>query len=198
MLSAKKLCKQDVAVISHGHRDHWATNLVQMDTILIPQQVTVPNECQTLNNFMRVDYSVRLGKLDIIKLDQRRLTDYLGERLPRVHVPHAFWWLLAPTHRHEDARILFVGDLDIDDIRTLRVVVAEMFRRDTPLHGVLLPSFGGITSHGIGGPKELSTKVRNLAHDLHDMHSIALGGLPHPLNADWADYNAATLPSITE
>jgi len=195
MLSAPRLCKQDVAVISHSHKDHWATNLPEKDAVFIPQEVEVPQQYRSLTNLYRVDYSARLDRLDFIKLDQKRLARYLGKSVP---APHAFWWLVAPTHRHEKARVMFVGDANRNDLSLLRETVAEMFGQDTPLHGVVTRSFAGLIGHGAETPRGLAEAMEDLAYDLRDIYGVILGALPHPVNAGWADYNATTLPALSD
>jgi hypothetical protein len=193
MLSAKKLCKQDVAVISHGHRDHWPANLAQKDVALVPWQVTVPREFHGLQNIHRVEDSAQLGKLRFVELNQRRVASFLDTHVPK---PHASWWLASAGQHSRPTRVLFVGDVDVKDVPVARTTVIEMSERGFPLHGILLPSFGGVLTHGAGAPKELSISIRDLAYEARDAHNIVVGALPHPIDAAWADYNASKLQSI--
>jgi hypothetical protein len=95
-------------------------------------------------------------------------------------------------------RIISVADADVRDTVLLRTTVAEMFRRGTPIHGAILPSFGGVSVHGAMASTELAAAIERLAHDLRDIYGATVGGLPHPVDADWADYNAVRLPSIAD
>lgn len=195
MLSAPRLVKQDVTVISHSHRDHWARNLAEKDVILVPQEVSVPTEHRSLTTIVAVSYAERIGKMRFIKLDRRRLHLYLDQT---VDTPHAFWWLVSSKHHDNVCRVIWVADANVRDAVLLRATVAEMFRRGTPIHGAILPSFGGVSAHGTMASTELATAIEGLAHDLRDIHGATIGGLPHPVDATWADYNAVRLPSIDD
>jgi hypothetical protein len=89
-----------------------------------------------------------------------------------------------------------MGDADVGDIPTMQRFVEEAFKRDRPMQGAILPSFGGVLNHGAGRPTELAARIETLAYAFRDMYNLTLGALPHPLNAGWADYNATALPSI--
>jgi len=175
MLSAWKLVKQNVAVISHSHRDHWTKNLAEKDVVLVPQEVTVPNELQYLKNVHCVEYSARSGKLGLIELNQRRLAMFLNTRVPK---PHAFWWLVNAGSHFRRTRVLFIGDMDANDMPTARSFVAEMFERGLRIHGALLPSFGGVSTHDAKHPAELAVAVESLAYELRDIHGVMVGALP--------------------
>ena len=191
MLSTPKLCKQDVAVISHSHRDHWATNLTEKDTIFLPASVVIPKGFQSLRNVYRVEYSTHMEKLRLTALNQDRLEALLRPAVPK---PHAFWWLVSTGPQQRRARVLFIGDVAMNDVSTARAMIAEMFRRDLPIHGVLLPSFGGVLAHEAKHAMDLATSIERFAYECRDIHDITVAALPHPIDASWADYNAAPVP----
>jgi hypothetical protein len=183
MLSAKKLCRQDVAVVSHGHRDHWATNLVEKDVVLVPRETRVPMKLAPIRNIVSVDYSEKTGSIQFVKLGRERLSALLEER---ISTPHAFWWLA----RSKQTRVLFVGDVNVEDVPVARAFVAEMSKRDLPLSAAILPSFGGVSGHNSELPRQLASSIERLSYDLQDVHGMVLGALPHPVDAKWATYNA--------
>jgi len=186
MLPAKPLLKLDVAVVSHSHMDHWHSNFWQKDLVLLPREVTIPDHFRGLNNVIRVDAVENLGKVRFVKVGQQSLTHFLRER---INPPHAFWWLANVG----DVRIIYVGDADATDTFLLKRFVDKMFERNLPLHGALLPSFGGTTKHKSSSARELSVAFRRLANELRDLYGMKIGALPHPVHADWADYNAFRL-----
>jgi hypothetical protein len=193
MLSAKKLCKQDVAVISHGHRDHWATNLAQMNAVLIPQQVMVPNECGTLHNLVRVDYSAAVSKnLLLTNLWTGRLRRILGHHVRKLH---GHWWIA----RSGEVNVIFVGDLDLHETQLIAEFTTHLLQTDQLVSGVLLPSYAGVEeAHGVHKPNEMRKAVESLAFDLKDLYGTKVAALPHPIVAQWADYNASVLPALSE
>jgi hypothetical protein len=190
MLSAPKLVKQDVAVISHGHRDHWATNLAEKDVVFIPREVEVPSGLSLIRNAIAVDYSEKIDKLRFIKLRRDRIANFIQDE--DTPTPHAFWWLVMS----KQTRTLFIGDLNVRDVTVARAFVAEMSKRDLPLAAAVLPSFGGVSSHDSKWPRQLTFSVEELGYDLRDVYGMVLGALPHPVNANWATYNASPIPSI--
>jgi hypothetical protein len=109
-----------------------------------------------------------------------------------VRRPHAFWWLVS----YSGVRVLFIGDLWAEDVETAGQFVSKMFEKNLPLNGMLLPSFGGVKKHGACVAREMSLSVEGLAWRLKDAFHITLGALPHPVKAEWADYNAVRLESL--
>jgi hypothetical protein len=195
MLSAPKLVKQDVAVISHGHRDHWATNLAEKDIVLVPRDVGVSKGSALISNIVPVDYSVRIGKLNLVLFNRQRLRNFLRMPIPK---PHTFWWMVDSKTRQQRTRVVFIGDLNMEDVSVARALVAELFKRDLPIHGSILPSFGGVSRHNTESPMQLAIALEGLAHEFHDVHGITIAALPHPVSANWADYNATQLQSIID
>jgi len=186
MLPAKPLLKLDVAVVSHGHADHWHPNFRQKDIVLSPREVAVPEQFRNQNNIIRVDSEETLGKVRFVKVGQRSLANLLRERVPP---PHAFWWLVCVGN----TRVIFVGDANVGDAVLLKRFSEKMFERNLPLHCALLPSFGGTVKHKSSNARELSASFQELANELRDLYGMMIGALPHPVNADWADYNAFRL-----
>lgn len=115
-------------------------------------------------------------------IDNRLLRSFIGKPFP---TPHAFWWLV----RCFNVGVLFIGDMNVHDVDTARTFIDEIFKRGISLHGVLLPSFGGVTTHGAKKPLELKNLIGGFAQKMH-AQGILLGALPHLVNAGWADYNA--------
>jgi hypothetical protein len=100
--------------------------------------------------------------------------------------------------RQQRTRVIFIGDLNMEDVFVARALVAELFKRDLPIHGSILPSFGGVSNHNTESPTQLTTSLEGLVHELHDIHGITTAALPHPVSAGWADYNATRLQSIID
>jgi L-ascorbate metabolism protein UlaG (beta-lactamase superfamily) len=186
MLPAKPLLKLDVAVVSHGHADHWHPNFQQKDVVLVPAEVAVPSQFNNLSNIIRVSSDESLGSIRFMKVGWQSLATFIRKRISQ---PHAFWWLV----RAGSARVLFVGDADLEDVALLERFTDKMFEQGLPLHGVLLPSFGGVAGHGAGGARELSAALGEFARELRGRYDVKIGALPHPVNADWADYAAVRL-----
>jgi hypothetical protein len=187
MLSAKKLCKQDVAVVSHSHLDHWATNLVQKDVVMVPAEVTVPRQLLNARNILRVSYSAKVRPLHLIKLGAREIAAFVRNESIR-HV-HASWWIIDS----QKTRVLFIGDLDAPDVGAVRAFVGRAYEQDLKVQGTILPSYGGVSTHRAREPTQLSETVTKLAYALHDVYRIRMAALPHPIEAEWADYNAQAL-----
>jgi len=186
MLPAKPLLKRDVAVVSHDDLDHWHRNFYRKDLVLVPWRIRIPKPFRNLRNILRVYCSQRVGKISLSCVDWWILRNYFRRPPPK---PHAFWWL-ASSH---GATVLFIGDMDVEDVETARIFVRYMFNQRRPLHAVLLPSFGGVRGHGSAYARELLESIDNLAHELHGKCGLKVGAMPHPIAADWADYNAVRL-----
>jgi hypothetical protein len=186
-LSAKQLIKQKIVVISHGHMDHWDRNVSNFDIVLVPPRVSIPRQLVGLKNIVSVYNFCRIGKIRFVPVGTRLLTRLLRQS---VFPPHAMWWLCS----HRDARVLFVGDLDSDETDVIKSFVSSMFKFDQPLSGVILPSYGLTKTHGVNA----RFAVSELAEDLRDTYNLKIGALPHPISADWADYNAVRVESLAD
>lgn len=192
MLSAPKLCKQDVAVISHGHRDHWATNLTQKDIVLVPRATHIPEKYGGLRNILCVDNGERIGKLWFACLRPQTVASITRSSLSRLH---SCWWLVS---KKGNAQTLYVADVDVQDVDHILRFTDAMLERNRPLEAVVLPSYGGMRNvHGTENTK-LSETIGSLAFILKDVYSLTLASLPHPISVDWADYNAVALPSLAD
>lgn len=193
MLSAPKLTRQDIAVISHSHQDHWATNLVEKHQVLAPRTVKIPSQFQGLRAIVPVDYSVAISKrLRLARIWTRRLERILGHPVTRLH---GDWWIASSG----EASILHVADLNLHEPSPILEFAAHMLQTEQSLTNAILPSYGSLrNAHGARGPAELSNQVQDLVFDLKDLYRLRIAALPNPLVASWADYNAAMLPSIAD
>lgn len=88
---------------------------------------------------------------------------------------------------------MFIGDMDLDDARLLRTFMDEMLRHDIQIHCVILPSFGGVTAHGSTNPTEVPKVISKVACLLRGEYGLLVAATPHPVRAEWADYNAVRL-----
>jgi len=183
-LPAKPLVKLHVAVESHGDLDHWHSNLRRKDLVLVPWKLRIPDKYASLKNIVRVDRSIRVSKLKFTCLDLWTLKRLLQEEIKQ---PHAFWWLAES----ENAKVLFVGDVDAEDVSILRSTIHVMHQQKVALHSVLLPSYGGVTTHGARNPTEISQLIKEIAQELQGC--VVLGALPHPVHAEWANFNAVRM-----
>ncbi len=188
MLPAKPLLKLDVAIVSHGHLDHWGTNFPQKDFVLVPEKVRIPKCFVNLRNLLKVEKLEAFKGLSFTLLERRALSSFL--RYP-VQPPHAYWWLAT----YLGTCVLFVGDANMADVETLHKFAVRALDAGVPLKGVLLPSFGGTTMHGTFAQTELGNAIKELACELASLN-MAIGGLPHPIEAPWADFNAVKLESL--
>jgi len=186
---AKPLLKVNMAVVSHNHRDHLATNLPEKDVVLIPSRIEVPSCFANLRSLLRVDRYEQFGAVVFSLMDRRAISEFL--RCP-VKRPHAFWWVVSCL----GVRVLFIGDLWAEDVETAEWFASKMFEKDLSLNGVLLPSYGGVKKHGAVAVRELGLNVENLAFWLKDVFHVTVGALPHPVEAKWADYNAVKLENL--
>ena len=184
MLPAKPILNLDAAVVSHGHMDHWHRNFYHKDLILVPWEVRVPKQFAGLRNILRVNHHQFLKRMYLVKINGRDLRRLLS--ISSIPTPHSIWWIAASS----GTRVLFIGDMNVADVETAKIFVEEMFRVNQPLHGLILPSFGGVLGHGAKKAMEISHKIADLAYHVRDEYNVKLGGLPHPVDAEWADYNA--------
>ncbi|MEM3078661.1 MAG: hypothetical protein QXR38_04100, partial [Nitrososphaerales archaeon] len=159
--------------------------------VLIPEKVRAPCEYSNLHNAIVVDEQ-KIGKLRFIALGRKLLKSLLRNR-ESVQTTHATWWLIS----YRDTRVLFIGDLNFEDVLTARHFVKTFYEKNFFLHGVLLPSFGGINGHG-SNELQLSSEIKSFAQEMRDIYGTILAGLPHPVNAEWAHYNAIRLDSIVK
>lgn len=191
MLPAKPILNLNLAVVSHGHMDHWHRNFYQKDLVLIPWRVKMPKPYRNLRNILRVYRSERIERLEFQQVDRRVLERLLN--YPVDPAPHAYWWIVEKQEIKGDVRVLFIGDMNVRDVNVARDFIRTMFERSLTLHGVLFPSFGGVSSHGSRIPREISMLIRELAYEVKDEYDVMLGALPHPVTAEWADVNAVKI-----
>jgi hypothetical protein len=186
-LSGKQLVKQKLAIISHGHGDHIPSDLLTFDLVLLPSGIQVPRQLEALKNAVCVDRFCRVGKMQFAHIGPKTLTRMLGQYVPSTH---ARWWLTT----YSKCNVLFIGDADARDVPVFMSFVDKMFSRGYQIHSVLLPSFGLTVSHGWN----LCSAMLEAIDKLKNEYGIIIGGLPHPIVAEWADYNAVRSKSIVE
>jgi hypothetical protein len=182
MLPAKPIVKLDVAVVSHDDLDHWHPNFWKKDVVLVPYKLHIPDAFASLRNILQVSRTTHISRLRFWCLNSRDLSRLLQRN---VEDTHAFWWLVTGN----EAKVLFIGDLNVEDVKVALDVTQTLVEKGLELHGVLLPSFGGVTTHGARNPRELSSLVYEFAEWLH-RQGMLVASLPHPIPAVWADYNA--------
>lgn len=185
-LSSKQLLNQNIAVVSHEHLDHWGANFSELDTVLVPEGIKVPEQFGRAKNIVYVDNFFKTKKLVFTHFGPKTLGRFLKEQLFGTH---SRWWLV----RYSNYRVLFVGDLDRADILTLENFVMKAMKMGKALSAVLLPSYGLTNEHGTGIRKalfEVADKLRSTG--------IKIGGLPHPIDAPWADWNAVRSRSLAD
>ena len=190
MLSTRKLC-EFAAVLSHGDGDH-------KDPALKVQTVFVPKEMERLVparlGVKYVENQAVHGQLLLSTAPARVVGRVLKMKVPKLH---AIWWVVSTREREPTQRtaVLFVGDLNRKDIELVYSFCEAIVGRAYPLKGVLLPSFGGLKdAHGSAGdPLLLCEEVAEVAFKLKGDFGMALGALPHPVPAEWADHNATSL-----
>jgi L-ascorbate metabolism protein UlaG (beta-lactamase superfamily) len=178
----RPLVTQRVLVISHGHIDHIDGHPEKFDTVLYPTGLPMPERLRNLRNVLIVERSEKIERLVFTQVGPRELSTLLNRKVESLH---ARWWLVRTVKEGEG--VLFVGDLDFQETS----LVAE-FAKVARNHGVrcvLLPSYGGLMEHGSVTPLSLKKAIENLAYTLRNQ-GFALGGLPHPITPDWADFAA--------
>ena len=188
MFSAKKLHKLKINphLLSHGHfGDHlWIADPAQL--LLVPEEIRFPNDIKH-NNTVYVGRHATVGKMHFTKLRGHDVGRLIGDET--VDSTHAFWWIVDSAK----TRALFIGDMDLADVRVARAFIERSYDQDLKIHAILLPSFGGVTTHGSLQPLKLANTMSELAYDLRDIYRITIAALPHPVEADWANYNATHL-----
>jgi len=191
MLSAQKLCRQDVAVISHSHIDAWSANLPQKDVVVIPAGLRVPENHRGLRNILQVEYSARIDGLSLTPIYRSTV-----ERLTTLRIPkklHAVWWHIKGTSGPEEANIIFLGDMDVSEGKYLLSFVGRLLELNRAVQGVILPSYGGVKyAHGAESlPQQLAQEVERTALELRDLYGLHLFAAPHPLpEPAWAELSA--------
>jgi hypothetical protein len=138
----------------------------------------VPKQLGNLKNLVLVDQSERIGKLVFTQIGPRRLSGILHQEIESLH---ARWWIAYST---AGVGVLFIGDLDRQEIPIVKqfAEVAQEFG----VRCILLPSYGGLGTHGATAPLDMREAVGSLAHDLNT-RGLLVGGLPHPIAPDWTD-----------
>jgi L-ascorbate metabolism protein UlaG (beta-lactamase superfamily) len=184
MLPAKPLLKLDVAVVSHSHADHWHPNFWTKDVVVMPDETIAPVQYGGLRNIIKVGGSpASLGPIRMVNLNATAIASVVGQFVPR---PHANWWFVSTRN----AGILFVGDVNIADLATMRHFIKLCPSFDFHVEAVLLPSYGGVRTHGAGEPAALAREIASVADELRRTHEVLIGALPHPIGAGWSDFNA--------
>lgn len=183
MLPAEPFTNLDVAVVSHGHLDHWHPNFLRKDLLALPP-VKMPKPYKGLKNSY-VGETVSLGKLVLRIIGRQELSKILKRDVGTLH---AFWWLAETSN----ARVVFVGDMYAWETKHAYAFIEALHKQGIRVHATLLPSFGGARSHGKSA-MDPSRSIEQLAMELGIAHKLCLGGLPHPVNAGWADFNAVTI-----
>mgnify|MGYP000726813668 CR=1 FL=1 len=186
MLPAKPLLNLDVAVVSHSHLDHWHENFREKDLLFVPWWLHVPERFSDLGNVYRVGSTASIGQLEFRVLNKTTLKKVLHRRVDT----HAYWWLVRS--KHKNVSLLFIGDLDLEDVDVLWEFISRFGARYN-IRCSLLPSFGGVTKHGVEAPAELQCSVKNMAQKLRSELNVAVGSLPHPVNVGWADFTAVRI-----
>jgi len=186
MLPAKPLLDLDVAVVSHGDLDHWHQNFWEKDLLLVPWWLRIPDRFSCLKNIYPVGSTASVGQLEFKVLGKTMLEAALHRKVDT----HAYWWLVRNKRRNVST--LFVGDLDLSDVDALQEFINHYSRRCN-IRCLLLPSFGGVMGHGARTPAELQRSVQNIVQKLKGELGIAVGSLPHPVNAGWADFTATRI-----
>jgi hypothetical protein len=186
-LSARRLIKPEVVVISHRHLDHWDRNIQRFDMALIPYGIQIPEQFENLKNIISVSDFCKVEKIRFTPIGPTLLASLLQYPVSSLH---ARWWLSA----YRNTRVLFVGDVDARETGIIEAFVSKMFEQDRPLSGLLLPSYGLTETHGEG----VAFAIAELAEKLRNTFNVKIGGLPHPIYADWADYNAVRAHSLAD
>jgi len=184
-LSAEQLIRQKVAVVSHVHLDHWLANLLEFDEVLVPEGIRVPEQFKNMNNIVYIDDFFRAEKLVFTHIGPRSLGRFLKLQLST----HSHWWLV----RYMNCRVLFVGDVDQNDVPFVESFVAKTREMNRSINAVLLPSYGSAEAHG----ENIHDAIFELADRLR-LSGVKIGALPHPIDAPWADYNAVRLQSLAD
>lgn len=193
-LSAKKLCKQDVAVISHSHEDAWRARLAEKDLVIVPRGLRVPQRFHSLRNILEVDYSTRVDRLALTPVYRSTVARVTELRIPKRL--HSVWWHAAGKTKSAEANVIFVGDMDLPEGEYLLTFIGRLLEINRPVQGIILPSYGGVVNaHGAGTlPLQLAQEVERTAVELHDLYGLRLFGVPHPISeAPWAERNAVEL-----
>jgi hypothetical protein len=181
-LGEHPLVTQRVLVVSHNHMDHIDRHPERFDIILYPAGLPVPERLRNLKNLLIVKRSEKVERLIFTQVGPRGLSVLLNQEVESLH---ARWWLVRTVR--EGVGVLFVGDLDFRE--TLLVMEFAKVARNHGVKCILLPSYGGLMGHGGMAPLSLKKAIEDLAYTLRNQ-GFALGGLPHPITPDWADFVA--------
>jgi hypothetical protein len=169
-------------VVSHLDEDHDPTKCAFYATPLV-----INSHAPTKGLTLKVDPDTceLHGGLCFWLLDKLRV----DAQRPYVRCTkfHAEWWYICS----KKVGLLFIGDLDYPEIAVIQTIV-DYIRSRRPLNAVLLPSYGGINHpyHKVpegGRPTLMADSIASVVRSLKKL-GIKVGGLPHPIEADWSDF----------
>src|SRR5208283_2582004 len=184
-----------ISLMSHDHQDHNPQLCVSYPTPIIVSQrfasrmtgdiVSIPQDTfWPVGNFLFYSFvSARLN---------------LQGRDPQCTSFHSDWWFVTSTRY--PVGILFIGELDYPEVPVVKLLIDYVLKSGRPLNAVLLPSYGGITTHRVSshaGPRDLSTAIEGVAKNAKQK-GLTAGGLPHPIRPAWTDLEFLRLPQKSQ
>lgn len=96
---------------------------------------------------------------------------------------HCVWIEITYWYREHEVKGLLIGDLDVQDVKYIhKTAIAR--KADF----IVLPSYGGVTTHGAEQPEQLAELVEEVAKEIRDKGLVTVAR-PHPVKAEWADIN---------
>ncbi len=131
-------------------------------------------------------------------LNYNKLIEVQGSS-PQVRRFHSDWWYVLDDRSH--AAVLFLGNLDFPEVPVIKPYVDYILdRARRPLSAILLPSYASVSAglHRVPDGEDhfaLQKSIENVVTSLKvKRKDLRFGGLPHPVEASWSDYQFQRFP----
>lgn len=172
-----------ISVMSHGDIDH-NPQLASMPHAK-PIAVTVRFRFSVTGDVGTDRFICEYDVLNLLKGFSLYPLKRVRERFTEYRDFHADWWFITDRK----ASVLFIGELDYPEVELVKSLIKYISDVGRKPDVVLLPSYGGVITHKVPerSPQALQSSIRKLALQLKS-EKFLLGALPHPIGADWSDF----------
>lgn len=185
----------DISLMSHADKDHNPQECVSYPSPIIVAQRNIGELTGDIISIPQ-DTFWQVGNLLFYYFVSARIR--LQHASPPYTDFHSDWWYVISSKY--PVGLLFVGDLDYPEIPILEHLIEYVLKSGRPLHAILLPSYGGVTTHKVpsnADPRALGSTIGSLAQTAR-ANGLKLGALPHPITATWTDFEFLRLPQKSQ